>query len=59
MDKKEEGMKIKVKQVWDVELPKGMTLLQLKEMAEAIQDEGDACVLKFDGTHYIARRISE
>lgn len=52
-------MKIKVKQVWDIELPKDMTLLQLKEMAEAIQDEGDACVLKFDGTHYIARRISE
>lgn len=52
-------MKIKVKQVWDVELPKTMTLLQLKEMAEAIQNEGDACVLKFNGTHYIARRISE
>lgn len=59
MDKKEEGMKIKVKQVWDMELPKTMTLLQLKEMAEAIQDEGDTCVLKFDGTHYIVRRISE
>lgn len=52
-------MKINVKQVWDVELPKDMTLLQLKEMAEAIQNEGDACVLKFDGTHYIARRVSE
>ena len=52
-------MKINVKQVWDVELPKDMTLLQLKEMAEAIQSEGDECVLKFDGTHYIARRISE
>lgn len=58
--KKEGGsMKINVKQVWDVELPKDMTLLQLKEMAEAIQSEGDECVLKFDGTHYIARRISE
>lgn len=52
-------MKINVKQVWDVELPKTMTLLQLKEMAETIQNEGDECVLKFDGTHYIARRISE
>lgn len=59
MDKKEESMKIKVKQVWDVELPKTMTLLQLKEMAEAIQNEGDVCVLKFNGTNYIARRISE
>lgn len=59
MDKKEESMKIKVKQVWDIELPKDMTLLQLKEMAEAIQNEGDACALEFNGTNYIARRISE
>ena len=59
MDKKEESMKVKVKQVWDVELPKTMTLLQLKEMAEAIQNDGDVCVLKFNGTNYIARRISE
>lgn len=57
--KKGASMKINVKQVWDVELPKTMTLLQLKEMAEAIQNEGDACVLKFNGTNYIARRISE
>lgn len=51
-------MKINVKQVWDIELPKTMTLLQLKEMAEAIQSEGDECVLTYNGTSYIARRIA-
>lgn len=58
MDKKEESMKIKVKQVWDVELPSTMTLLQLKEMAEAIQEEGDECALTSNGTSYIIRRIA-
>lgn len=52
-------MKIKVKQVWDVELPNTMTLLQLKEMAEAIQKDGDECMLTYNGTNYIARRVAE
>ena len=51
--------KIKVKQVWDIELPRDMTLKQLKEMAEAIRNEGDVCVLKYNGEHFIARRIAE
>lgn len=51
-------MKIKVKQVWDVELPKDMTLLQLKEMTDAIQKEGDECALTSNGTSYIIRRIA-
>ncbi len=51
--------KIKVKQVWDIELPKDMTLKQLKDMAEAIQNEGDVCVLKYNGEHFIARRVAE
>ena len=51
-------MKINVKQIWDIELPKEMTLRQLKEMAEAIQKDGDECVLKFNGTNYVARRIA-
>lgn len=58
MDKKEESMKIKVKQMWDVELPSTMTLLQLKEMAEAIQADGDECCLTFNGTSYIIRRVA-
>lgn len=52
-------MQIKVKQVWDIELPKDATLGQLKAMAEAIQNEGDACVLKYNGEHFIARRVAE
>lgn len=51
-------MKINVKQVWDVELPSTMTLLQLKEMAEAIQKDGDECALTSNGTSYIIRRIA-
>lgn len=52
-------MRIKVKQVWDIELPKDATLGQLKSMAEAIQKEGDECYLTFNGEHYIARRVAE
>lgn len=52
-------MKIKVKQIWDIELPKDATLGQLKKMADAIQKDGDSCVLTFNGEHYIARRVAE
>ena len=51
-------MKINVKQVWDMELPSTMTLLQLKKLVEAIRADGDECVLTYNGTSYIARRIA-
>lgn len=50
--------KINVKQVWDIELPRDMTLKQLKEMAETIQKDGDECYLKYNGTCFIARRVA-
>lgn len=52
-------MKINVKQVWDIEIPKDMTLGQIKAMAEAIQKDGDECYLTFNGDHYIARRVAQ
>ena len=51
-------MKINVKQVWDMELPSTMTLRQLKEIAETIQEEGDECALTSNGASYIIRRIA-
>lgn len=51
-------MKINVKQVWDMELPSTMTLLQLKKLVEAIQSEGDECALISTGGSYIIRRIA-
>lgn len=51
-------MKINVKQVWDMELPSTMTLLQLKKLVEAIRADGDECALTSTGGNYIIRRIA-
>ena len=40
-------MKIKVKQIWDIELPKDATLGQLKKMAEAISSSYDISDISF------------
>ena len=51
-------MKINIKQVWDMELPNTMTLLQLKIITDAIRADGDECYLTSNGINCTLRRVA-